>query len=427
MFHPLFYLFQALTWVSSMFGAKCCARMFRGGGAGSRLPYRIYVESGTVLMFALALAPAAPIVAPFVVLYFLVCSPMLRYVVIFTYKPLYDAGGARWPFLFEMVIVCLLSGQILLATMVFLKQAVGPAILAIIPFFPTLMFRRMVRGRFLDAYNDAALVQTSLLDGWDVGPEGEHWNFKRREQFRRFLVDAHKASYVPVCIAAVNTLNIITAEPALAQPLSAEEVAEEDAMRALAEKEAAAASSPGGSLDEASNMTLDETSPGNRQDRRRQFGALNRRHLVSRRDVFAGSPPESHPSMDSASTPTSQISSRNLTFATPKVLSTIPASPDDDEEEEEELEPEEEHELEPLAEFAPPEDIETNDDASFTTAASEPKTPGTTARIIGFGQVLVGSDGEADNVMSEESESAKRTLLQELAFGSLCGGGDTTI
>lgn len=444
MFHPPFYLFQALTWVSAMFGANCCARMFKGGGAGSRLPYRIYVEGGTVLMFALALAPAAPIVAPFVVLYFLVCSPLLRYVVIFTYKPLYDAGGARWPFLFEMVIVCLLAGQILLATMVFLKQALGPAILAIIPFFPTLMFRRMVKSRFLEAFNDAALVQTSLLDGWDVGPEGEHWSFKRREQFRRFLVDAHKASYVPVCIAAVNTLNIITAEPAVAQPVTPEEIAEEVEMLSHAEEKFAG--SPSNSLDDGSHMTPEE-SPGNKrghlQDRRKQFGALNRRHLVSSMDVFAGSPPESP--VDAASNPMAGMSSRNLMLGKPKAqgLVSIPASLEEEEEEEddeeEEVEEEVKEEVEEEADDveqvkrmsqekeSSAQDDDNDSDPSFATVKLETKTPAATVRSIGFGQVQIGSNGEPDYVLSDESESAKRSLLQELAFDTLCGGDGNNV
>ena len=39
------------------------------------LPPDRYVESGMVLMFVLALAPAAPVLAPFAVLYFIVCNP----------------------------------------------------------------------------------------------------------------------------------------------------------------------------------------------------------------------------------------------------------------------------------------------------------------------------------------------------------------
>ena len=50
-----------------------------------------------------------------------------------------------------------------------------------------------MRNRFLRSFEDAALCQTSMLDGWyDEG----NFTFDKREEFRKFLVDAHKAAYV---------------------------------------------------------------------------------------------------------------------------------------------------------------------------------------------------------------------------------------
>lgn len=244
-------------------------------------------------MCSLALAPAAPILAPFAVLYFVVCAPLLRYVVIFTYKPEYDSGGARWPFLFEMVIVSLLSGQIVLAMMVLAKGAVGPAILALIPFPATLMFRKNVRGRFLASYKDAALAQTALLDGWDTNEEATKWNYKRREQFRSFLVDSHKASFVPVCIAAVNQCNDITAQPAVVNPLTPEDFAQQlklqgDPPDGLDNDDGIGASSFENSDYHSPRLGM--------PDRRRQFGALNnRQHLMTtQRDAMAEISPENN-------------------------------------------------------------------------------------------------------------------------------------
>jgi hypothetical protein len=197
---------------------KCCVRALRGGGAGNRLPYRWHVESGVVLMCVLALAPAAPIIAPFSVMYFIICNPVLRYIMIFTYRPYYDAGGIRWPFLFDMCISSLIVGQIILGTMMGLKKAAGPAAMATVMVFPTLIFRRTIRKRFLKAYEDASLLQTSLLDGWDTCEKSDTSTMEGREEFRRFLVDAHKAAYVPVCITGTNTDKVITAEPAVVVP-----------------------------------------------------------------------------------------------------------------------------------------------------------------------------------------------------------------
>lgn len=105
---------------------------------------------------------------------------------------------------------CLLFAHVLMIAMLALKKAVGPAIVAFVPFFPTLLFKHEIRKLYLRPYLDAGLVQTSMLDGWD---NRESTSQKKREDFRRFLVDAHKASYVPVCIAG--SKEIMTAEPAV--------------------------------------------------------------------------------------------------------------------------------------------------------------------------------------------------------------------
>mmetsp|Transcript_2086 Transcript_2086/g.3075 ORF Transcript_2086/g.3075 Transcript_2086/m.3075 type:complete len:165 (+) Transcript_2086:1-495(+) len=51
----------------------------------------------------------------------------------------------------------------------------------------------------------------SLLDGWD---NSLPTTVEKREEFRKFLVDAHKAAYIPVCIAGGAT-HVLTAEPAV--------------------------------------------------------------------------------------------------------------------------------------------------------------------------------------------------------------------
>jgi hypothetical protein len=199
------YLLQLPSFIFATLGLRCCIRMKRGGGAGNRVPYRIFIEGGGVLLFVLALAPAAPIVAPMAVLYFIICNPILRYTLLFAYKPVYDAGAIRFPFLFEMCISSLVVSQILLATMILLKGAIGPAILAGLLIIPTLVYRRTAIRKFLRAYQDAALLQTSLLDGWDAPEDSYSRSLEGREEFRQFLVDCHKAAYVPACIAGTNT------------------------------------------------------------------------------------------------------------------------------------------------------------------------------------------------------------------------------
>jgi len=102
--------------------------------------------------------------------------------------------------------------------MMFLKKAIGPAFVAAIPILPTIMFRNLSRKRYYQAYVDAGLLQTSLLDMWDTSFGTA---MEKREEFRRFLVDAHKAAYIPVCIAGVQS-TILTAEPAVVIPLESD-------------------------------------------------------------------------------------------------------------------------------------------------------------------------------------------------------------
>lgn len=211
---PLQYMLQINTFLFRCLGWNCCARCVAGGGPGGPIPYRIYIDSGVVFLCTMVLAPVSPILAPFAFFYFLFCTPLWRRNCIFMYRPKYDGGGIRWPFLSDVFLVSLLVGQMLLSSMMVLKEAIGPAVIAALPIFPTLIFRHMIRNRYLRAYNDAGLLQTSLLDGWDnsvpTAPE-------KREEYRQFLVDAHKAAYIPICIAGGAT-TVLTSEPAVVIP-----------------------------------------------------------------------------------------------------------------------------------------------------------------------------------------------------------------
>jgi Calcium-dependent channel, 7TM region, putative phosphate len=88
------------------------ARLMRGGGPGGPIPFRIYVDSGVVFLCVVALAPASPLVAPAAFFYFLLFAPMIRWLVIFVYRPDHDAGGRRWPFVFGIFISSMISGQV---------------------------------------------------------------------------------------------------------------------------------------------------------------------------------------------------------------------------------------------------------------------------------------------------------------------------
>lgn len=211
---PLQYLLQVNTFIFKYIGWKCCARCTIGGGPGGPIPYRIYVDGGVVYLCVVALAPQSPIVAPLALLYFLFCVPLWRRNCIFLYRPKFDSGGERWPFLSDVLISSLFMAQFLLTLQMVLRNAFGPALFSAAPAVPTYLYRNFLKKRFGRAYEDAGLLQTSLLDGWDnTAPT----SVGKREEFRKFLVDAHKAAYIPVCIAGGAT-KILTSEPAVVIP-----------------------------------------------------------------------------------------------------------------------------------------------------------------------------------------------------------------
>jgi hypothetical protein len=93
--------------------------------------------------------------------------------------------------------------------MMAIKRTYGIAIMAGMAILPTFYFDVLCKDRFLRSYEDSGLLQTSELDGWNVD---EATSMNEREEFRKFLVDCHRASYIPICVNGDG--NVLTAEPA---------------------------------------------------------------------------------------------------------------------------------------------------------------------------------------------------------------------
>ena len=74
---PVFYLLQTHYSIFSLVG---CTKI----GihpiyvAGTHLPYRAYIDCGTIFLCAVALSFASPLVAPFAALFFLISEPIMR-------------------------------------------------------------------------------------------------------------------------------------------------------------------------------------------------------------------------------------------------------------------------------------------------------------------------------------------------------------
>jgi Calcium-dependent channel, 7TM region, putative phosphate len=158
-----------------------------------------------------SLAPTAPLVAPFATLYYMIFIPMLRWLHIFVYRPTYDAGGARFPIYHDIIISSLILGQLLIAASLLLKQSVVSSFIVFVMVFPTFLFSHWTKEQFQRSYMDAGLLQTSQLDGWGVARTMED-----REKYRRWLVDCHKAAYVPICLSGGE--DFLTSQPAVTVP-----------------------------------------------------------------------------------------------------------------------------------------------------------------------------------------------------------------
>jgi hypothetical protein len=63
-----------------------------------------------------SLAPVCPLIAPAALLYYAVCQPMLRWLLVFVFKPKYDGGGDKWPQLHQIIISSMILGQVSVIT-----------------------------------------------------------------------------------------------------------------------------------------------------------------------------------------------------------------------------------------------------------------------------------------------------------------------
>lgn len=166
-------------------------------------------------MCLVSLAPACPIIAPACLLYYSVFMPILRWAHIFVYRPYYDGGGSKLPIIHDIIISSLILGQILLGTLLLLKRSFFLGLYIVFMPIPTVVFSQCTLEKFLRCYEDAGLLQTSKLDGLS-----NKESMADREKYRRWLVDCHKASYVPICLSGGD--DFLTNQPAVVVPIQRE-------------------------------------------------------------------------------------------------------------------------------------------------------------------------------------------------------------
>lgn len=79
---------------------------------------------------------------------------------------------------------------------------------------PTLLYSNILLEKYKRPYEDAALLQTRRMY---LNHENSSTNTNSsllREEYRRWLVDCHKASYLPTCLSGGKE-NLLTLEPAV--------------------------------------------------------------------------------------------------------------------------------------------------------------------------------------------------------------------
>jgi len=211
---PLMYFLQTPNFLVSMAGLRFINRVMKGGGPGAEASFRIYVNSGYVFACLTVLAPLCPLIGPFGLLYFVVQSPMLRWLMVFSYRPKFDGGGDKWPKLHHMIITSLVLSQLLVSVSFLLKGNYYEGVIIILCIIPTLLYNGIIKERFLRPYQDASLRDTSRMYNAHQEKQKGLDEWQKREEFRRWLVDCHKASYLPTCLSGGNK-NLLTAEPAM--------------------------------------------------------------------------------------------------------------------------------------------------------------------------------------------------------------------
>eukprot|EP00536_Pseudo-nitzschia_multiseries_P007467 jgi/Psemu1/195687/e_gw1.176.6.1 len=224
---PAFYFVPLPLFATKLLRLDWINRALKGGGPGAEIPYRIYVDNGYIFACMTTLAPLCPLIGPFALLYFILIAPMLRWVLVFGYRPKFDGGGDKWPKLHHIIVTSLLMGQFITAVVFIVKLNFVAGFGVGFCIVPTLLYNTVIQERYLRPYKDAALLQTSRLNVDDniLGEEDNDDNYnndnnngratwREREEYRCWLVDCHKASYLPTCLSGGKGERL-TAEPAV--------------------------------------------------------------------------------------------------------------------------------------------------------------------------------------------------------------------
>lgn len=225
--------FRALRW-------NCCARCVQGGGHGGPLPYRDYVDSSVVVICSLTFCIISPLVTVASAIYFLIAIPCYRRQALFVNRPSFIDGASRFTFLSNCVMGSLYTAVVFSGVTFFFKNMFIQSLLCFLTIFPLVDFQKSIFKSFGVPFKDVGLMQAGLIRDTPTtatagmagmaGTSNYHSTRKSkqeeddnndeteeegiRERYRSWLIDAHKAAFVPICLlGSKEAVGVLTSTP----------------------------------------------------------------------------------------------------------------------------------------------------------------------------------------------------------------------
>lgn len=123
-----------------------------------------YPNQLLIFMVGCAFAPLAPILVPFIVIYFGMALIVYRYRLVYNIPKCYDGGGSLFPLVFNRVIVGVIVGQLTLLGVLGLKEFPYAIPFMLIQVILTIVFRNAVNAAFLDFSDNLCREEMVKLD-----------------------------------------------------------------------------------------------------------------------------------------------------------------------------------------------------------------------------------------------------------------------
>jgi lysine-specific demethylase 3 len=123
-----------------------------------------YPKHLLVFIIGIAYLPIAPLVIPFVALFFLMGTVVNRYVLLYIHEPQFESGGTLFPVVFNHIIVGCLIGQFTLIGVFALKESPGCSSATLLLVGITVFYWKYTTDRFKSSSHRLSRYESVLLD-----------------------------------------------------------------------------------------------------------------------------------------------------------------------------------------------------------------------------------------------------------------------